>query len=340
MTEKFWKGLMLIFHVACWSCAILNVLYYIYVYSLDEDSTSLDYKDYYKDEFDKYPMLSLCLKNPFNPTELQQISRNVNATSYLEFLEGRYFSSEILKYDYQDVILNLSEYVMNYWSRWRNGTEKLYSPINYSNSEIKSTFSGFWSKKFYNCYGLKLPDDKELQAHSILLKNDIFSDKIRPHAYDLFTLLHYPNHLTTSLRSVRYAWKERSKNDSYGMIFTYNEVEIIKRRNKYNDPCTEHWTNYDFRVQQHLSEKVGCRAPYHNPNINKKKCSTCREMEKAKLVLRYDDHGISPPCRAIEKISYSYEEIDYADTRWERSGYFWITIRIGNPRFKEVLQMR
>ena len=59
-------------------------------------------------------------------------------------------------------------------------------------------------------------------------------------------------------------------------------------------------------------------------------------MKKAQIVLRYDDYGIIPPCMTMEKIMYSYKEIELLNTKWKNNGNFWITIAIRNPKFKEI----
>jgi hypothetical protein len=261
-----------------------------------------------------------------------------NATSYLEFLKGNHFSEEIFQYDYYRIIFDISEYVVNYWSRWKNETTKLFSPMDYT--MVKSTFAGFWHHRFYNCYGLQMTDDKQLQHHSVLLKNDIFPSKIRPHTSDFFTLLHYPNHLLRSLRSIRFSWPQRTTNDTYGMLFTINEVEVIKRRNKNKQPCDENWENYDDVLQEKHSEMVGCTTPYHNASTKTKTCSTKQEMKTAKFTLRFDEYGNIPPCKAMEQIMYSYKEIEYSTTKWQDNGKFWVNIKIANPNFKEIVQTR
>ena len=286
-------------------------------------------------------MLSLYFKNPFNNTRLENMSTTINASSYLDFLEGKHFRAEMLQFDYQNIIYNISEHVVNYWSVWRNSTSQLYTPTNYSFDQLRPTFAGFIAHRFYNCYGLKMPDDQEMVYHSALLRNDVFPSKIRPQAFEFITLLHYPNHLMKSLMSRHHNWVRRTANDTYAMQFIINDVEVVKRRYTNKLPCDHTGNDYDNSVLLKHSEAVGCRAPYYNANISKRMCSTEEEMSKAQFELRYDEYGNIPPCMTMEKISYSYKEIDFLNTKWEESiGHFWISIKIGNPKFKEIVQAR
>ena len=124
------------------------------------------------------------------------------------------------------------------------------------------------------------------------------------------------------------------------MQFVINDVEIMKRRNKYNQPCDQKGNNFDDAVLLKYSESVGCRAPYYTTNINTKMCSTQEEMKNSRFELRYDEYGSIPPCITMEKISYSYKEIEYTNSKWKDIGRFWISIIIGNPKFKEIVQTR
>ena len=259
MERKGWKYFIVLFHLVCWASAISVIFYRIYLFSLNEDLTVIDYKRYHHDDSYKYPMLSLCFKNPFNNARFEEMSTKINATSYLEFLEGKHFRTDILQYDYQNIINNISAHVVNYWSVWGNSTSQLYKPTNYGFDQFKSTFAGFFAHEFYNCYGLKMPDDQEMVVHSVELRNDVFPSKIRPQAYDFFTILHYPNHLMKSVRNRNHNWDRRTPNDTYEMQFVINDVEVVKRRNKNKHPCNQTGNDYDNSVLLKHSDFVGCR---------------------------------------------------------------------------------
>ena len=338
MTEKHWKCFVVIYDIACWTTTTCIIFYWIYLFSLDEDLTVMDYKSYESTNSSE-PMLSLCFKNPFNKTKLKLTSPEINETSYLEFLNGTSFNKEMWQHDYTNITFDISEYVVKYWLEWRNGTTDVTNKLHNTNL-FRSTFSGFWRHRFYKCYGIQMPDDENFQSIAILLKNDVFSAKIRPNVYDFFTLLHYPNQLLRSMRTIRYSWPMRTANTTYEMDFTVSGVEIIKRRNKNTQPCNPDWKIHDEIVQRKHSETVGCRAPYQELGPKIKLCSTKEEMIKAKFALRFDEYGNDPPCKAMESVTYSYREKELLNTKWDGNDNFWISNYIRNPNFKEILQTR
>ena len=208
MNEKYLKVFLLIFSVICWASTISSIFYWIYLFSLNEDLTLLDYKSYYYDKSSAYPILSLCFQNPFNKTKLEQRNTNTNGESYLDFLDGKYYSKEMWEYAYKNVVFSIHEYVDSYWIEWRNGSSKTYSLASDNITLFSSTFSGFWRQGFYHCFGMQTMNDVQMQKFSVLMKNEIFPKKIRPEKYDFFTLLHYPNQLLRSTNTIRFIWRK------------------------------------------------------------------------------------------------------------------------------------
>jgi hypothetical protein len=302
--------------------------------------TILDYKGYNRDESSAYPVLSLCFKNPFNKSKLEEKNPVNNEKSYLEFLEGKNFSAEMWKNDYENISFNISEYVLKYWMEWRNGSSQIYPATSSIISRFSSTFSGFWRQGFYNCYGVPAMNDVQMQWFSVLLKNDIFPFKIRPERHDFFIILHYPNQLLRSTSNIRVSWPEVKTNNTYDMKLVVEGTEIIKRRQKSKRPCNQDWKIYDSIVQERHSRNIGCRAPYQTQDNKLRPCLSAHEMEMARFALRYDEYGQAPPCTAMEKITYSYIESDLSKTIWNDKGNFWIGIYHRSQNFKEIVQIR
>jgi hypothetical protein len=180
----------------------------------------------------------------------------------------------------------------------------------------------------------------EMQWFAVRINNDIFPSKIRPEKYGFFILLHYPNQLLTSTNTLRHMWPKRETNDTYEMKFTVTGTEIITRRDKSKHPCNQDWKIHDSIVQMRHSEMIGCRTPYQNLENKLRACSSRNEMKKAVFALRYDDYGYVPPCKSMEKITYSYMHIDLSDTEFRGTGSFWIGIYHENQNFKDIVQIR
>ena len=159
--------------------------------------------------------------------------------------------------------------------------KRMLSLTNNDRKMITPSYAGFIGNRFYNCYPIQVPHDKNVQISWVVIKSNIFPSGIRPPYLDMIALLHYPNQLLRSWKTIKFSWPIRETNNSYEMIFRINGVEIIRRRNKGILPCDEDWVNYDDNELVKHTNTVGCRAPYQNPSNKIAPCSTKDQMEKA-----------------------------------------------------------
>ena len=95
-----WENFLRCFRALCIAIATSLIIYFIYLYSLNEDLCSIDYKVYHDNKQDVYPTLSLCFINSFSDVERNIQDNNISAKEYLEFLKGNHFDTKMLKVNY------------------------------------------------------------------------------------------------------------------------------------------------------------------------------------------------------------------------------------------------
>ena len=69
-------------------------------------------------------------------------------------------------------------------------------------------------------------------------------------------------------------------------------------------------------------------------------CNSTKEMEKAQLNLRLDDYGVPPPCRAMEKLYYIYEEASLNNTHLPLKDHFLLGLFVYDEQFREIVHSR
>ena len=345
------------FEVICWIATLSFCIFWIYKYSLNEDLCAIEFKSFYEDKKDAFPILSLCLVNPFSESKLRNHIIPVDQLSYVQFLRGQEFNSTWLDVDYHSLIQDISEFVEQDNIGFRNGSRLYFHPDDnrsryyQPNANYKTHLGKVYSLalfvgiRFYNCYGLSIPQDRNINDFTFRVKNSIFKSGFRRERYSLMTLLHYPNQIMYSTNSMKFAWpQDRHANDSYIMRFVVSKVEILRRRNKEKLPCIENWEEYDNLVVRNHIDRIGCRPVYLNHSMEDNPvslCSTKEEMANARFQLRSDGHGVSPPCTSIEEISYKYTESTYNNKpRFYRRGIFWIRMIFTNRFFKDIVQTK
>ena len=111
-----------IFRFACFSVAFGMTIYWCYEFSKDDDLCLVDYKPYDSSLAVDYPMLSFCLRDPFVESKLQQYNETLTSKKYKKYLTGSKYYDAIENVDFNDVTVDLSEYVYSDKIVFNNGT--------------------------------------------------------------------------------------------------------------------------------------------------------------------------------------------------------------------------
>ena len=341
-----WPIFLLLFQVICVVFTLGMVLRWYFKYTLDEDLSTITFTNYYDTKADVYPVLSLCFRNPFKKDKLSNYA--VNESVFTKLLEGEHYEERLLDLNYNDISFELEDYIEEYWARYQNGTTASYSISSTEERLFNVSFIGFWRKWFYHCYGIQIPIHKlhresavHIEVFGLLLKNEIFPSGNRPTDKDFITFLHYPKQLLLSLPTVKYSWQKRLTQSTYVMRYIINGMEILNRRQKNNFSCEENWQSFDdLTLDRHL-KRSGCRATYHKERKDIPLCKNRTRIKRANFPFRSDEiEKYDPPCKAVEKIHYTYEESDWPDTDYSGTGRFWVCILLLDSRYKEITQNR
>lgn len=253
------------------------------------------------------------------------------------FLRGEVFSPELVAINYNDIVQNFSNYIVDYWIKWRNGSHDNVSLLDDKVFFVPS-FAGFSSNMFYNCHSLQVPKSRYINAFFVLLENKVYPLGKRMGNFDTITLIHAPNQLLLSGGSMKNLFPDLEKNNTYSMNFYINGVEKMRRRNKRRRPCMRNWIDYDSEILNEYAKSIGCTPPYINRIDSIPECTTQHQMQKSMFKLRLDDYGKAPPCQGFERVDFIYEENGLRDTIWSGEGKFWIGLLFNNRKFKEVVE--
>ena len=344
------------------------IVNWTYEYYLNEDLCLVDFKNFHEKEHEVFPTLSICFRDPFLEHQLTE-NYGVNASTYLKFLEGNYFHSDMLRIDYEDVTLELSDYMLRYYVKYFNGSYDLFYTTpdlikHIPNQEkawhetrrvqfMYNSYNGWYnvgSDAFVKCFALPMPHQRNANYMAVEFRTAVFPNGTRPPSDALLSIIHNPTQLLWSIPTIKYNWPTRKDNSSFEMKFVIDGVEVLRRRNKQNQPCNEQWLEYDDqRIVAHAKD-IGCHAPYQNLSLypsfrnmatNTSVCKTKESMEKAKLPLALGiaDNHISP-CMGMQRVYYTYQEFEWADTYWDNPGYFWCGFSLRDTHYKEITQSR
>ena len=330
------------FIVGCGIGALVFVIKLIYEYSLNKDSSSLEFRAFHSNTDSVYPSISLCF-------DLTDIIRNTTehdetfVEKYREFLSGCErtdgvcnWDASFAKLDYDNITLNLVDYVIGEITEFedksqhtyvyrkfpKKGTqvEKKYKEyFGYLGGDRVYTSRRTWEQK---CLTLDIPFKKntKVRYHSILLNNSIFENKRRPKKYDFDVSFHYPHQITRQT-SKKYSWTNVSSllnktcgdegecysyhGSSYTMEFGIDLVTVLERRNTGKHPCIKTSKDDDVALKTKISQEIKCQPSHWKLSSN---LTTCENKTQLRTAMDRETNPLLPACKAMERYAFTYAE--------------------------------
>ena len=314
------------FNLACFSIAFAMTLVWFCTYLKNEDSVRVDLKPFDFVE-GRYPMASFCLIDPFIDSKLKTFNETVTGEIYKDFLLGKSYSKEMKDINFDDVTLNLADFYLGSNIKFRNSTKwhQLFELP-------RVTYSGFRGT-FLKCFGLQ-SNFTNIDIIFFNFNSSLYPDGIRPYSKPFISvLLHIPYQLSSAGSSIKGSWPKIFEKKGYAMVFNLQQLEVLKRRNKRNDPCVPNELNFDQIILDDHLEKLGCKAPYHKSDKSLEVCDSKEDMEIANFDLLGSDKP-KKACTSASIITFRYDENDIDD-----NDSFYVVVKYPN-QYKEIVMIR
>ena len=231
--------------------------------------------------------------------------------------------------------------------------------------DVKKGISKHISLWGVNGISLNVVPAKGLFAASIWFNSSIFSnDGVRPpYDFGFVVSLSYSQQLLRFIYHLGH-WDIRNSTETYSMNFKVKDVEVLRRRNKLQNRCSD-WKNYETMVEEQALSYIGCRpfrgqASKYLPSLED--YPACESKEKLQLSTKilFDDTvadsqtllNLTAPCSEIKRMNVEFHEEDtnvVRETHFVPStkhklvhgnGWFRVTVQFRTNEFKEIKQMR
>jgi hypothetical protein len=141
---------------------------------MNDDLSIIEYKQYdMKDinDVSESPYLSntMCFRNPFTTSNKNHLnaSEKTRVENYLAGTEDEEFP----EFNYNNMAMNLTDYVKKYYIRWRNGTHQYFNVSEMPWKIVDRGFNGFWLGNFFRCFTLKTPNS-DVAVRSVKIENN------------------------------------------------------------------------------------------------------------------------------------------------------------------------
>lgn len=332
MEPLIWVSLRALFQFLCFGVTSLMIGYWCFIFGIkDEDLSLVDYKIIEKSKVNDLPVISMCIMNPFLIERLRETNPNISYPIYSMYLKGDFWDDQLATVNYNNVTINISDYLSQTTIRLRNGSLRTNISKAYS---IDVTFNGFINDAFFKCFGMKNEDEfyRDIQTVTFYFKpHPLFDGSLRSSHWIGF-LIHYPREF---LLSSHFKWfindvKRNATTLRYQILI--KDEEILQRRNKAKEPCMEDGKYYDDLVLKRHIEEHECRAPYHMADTGVPTCTTKTQIAAS----RYEAVGMKAkypnrPCRIMSKIDWTIEE-------FYNIGWFHLAIQIEYPDHLKIVK--
>ena len=127
---------------------------------------------------------------------------------------------------------------------------------------------------------------------------------------EYFITYGYPNQfILTAVRNMVNMKGSKMSTSCLAVNTILGTVEVLRRRDKRGQRCNEDWKNHDKYVMGDIVSKVGCKPRHWKMDMEVKNCSTLRQHRSISKLLEIPETSM-PPCRSIELLSKTVNEID------------------------------
>jgi hypothetical protein len=355
---NFGKTFETLFHLTCIAATVGTTCWCFYIFLLDNDVCLVDFKKYGEEKEYIYPSFAMVFVNPFIEKKLKRYGENITTASYVSFLQGYHWDERMVNISYDNVTLDINDYFLGYDIQMADMEIKRYrNSDNGSRNGWKSPYVSY-RHPTWKSFSVDIPYHKGERVIKIWteIKTNIFVGGVRPDTANynpsssrfggFSFLLHYPGQVFRSwARGIgKWSWPKRTNTSSksYEMSFTRRNMDVVVRRNKKSKPCDLNWRNYDADMQGTLMRRSGCRPPYYD-KIDLPVCSTGAKMWMVTHLTPHDfeEDGHPPPCRAISKLQFDYQDVEY-DTNGGSNGNasFSLSVASLDPTFKLIELVR
>ena len=282
MNKTYLQILSTLFKCTCGIAAFFMVGFWLIKFHKNEDVSSIGYISYEDPMGMIYPELSVCIQIPFTyQTVLSDFNGTVSADEYTSYLKGEArIRDEYKRISYHNVTVDILEHVqlivIYLKNEPRSKNLSCTSSKNCRYVKFENNFNGFNKDFPMKCFGFKLQTNISYNVESFTvvfqpnLEDEIY--KVRKNTYgQIYLALNYPGQILRAPGSWKPIWNTPNNSRSL-LAITVSAMEVLRRRNKNNDPCLEGGALFDHMVLKEHHNTVGCSPPYQTSD--KPLCAT------------------------------------------------------------------
>ena len=310
------KSIGVCFHFYKFLCIFATVFmvgYWLFRYGKNYDATLIEFKLLNDTDDLIYPEMTLCFYHPFLRNERFNITKDKWKWKYVEYLRRLEHNETFKDIKYEQVTPDLNDYFEEVRFTWKSGEQPenftCFLKDNCPYYTIRNNYNGFSPEwRFLKCFGINIVRH---YAKNIVTARFIFNESLQNAIRQVQMLqvsFNHPNQFTRPRSGLKQIWPKTLAKGKWNVveIFQITSLEVLKRRNKPKEPCTDEWNSFDQLVLKKHLESVGCRTPYISQYPAFPICNTKTEAKKAYFNgWSLQKYYTNDPCQEMPTIDYT-----------------------------------
>ena len=337
------KSFEYLFKLCCTLSAIFLILLCCYKYNLDEDLVHMEFRKFHSTKDRVYPALTLCFDSSPN-LEFDKLSTKKNILKQKFFQIGsNHTTLKIEEYIERIQIKDFSNQIIQYSKLGIDSTDQMED----RKLSVNAVLRRYQTKP---CFAIGIPYMKMqlIKSMDIVLKKNIFQTDMIPTWREVvsgkgqFSLgLSYQNQFFPLLNGKdRKIESQNINNTCLNFVFHIRGMEILRRRNKYHEPCNEYVDEEAEKVLDTAAVKLRCKPPGWDIPSPLPACSKV-QLDQSRNILDeslYDSNEkrLMKPCRTILDLWYDYDFDDTVDWCNNNKEHLRVSLIYDNTPFKEI----
>ena len=313
-----YKSAILVYRAVLFIALIAMIMYWVYKYIQDEDLCLVDYKSFNDDKNEEnLPTLSICFHTPFIEEKFPKLESSrkedsiLSSALYAEYLQGKRsnFTNQFANITYNDIAINARTYLTRVKLIWNNGSFSEYS--NFSlDLPIKfyTSFDGIAKNLVFKCFGTEVIKRYKNDINTVVTyyERDSVFGRFLNRPPGAFSSFQYTRQFLYSPTAYLPLYVEKINTTQNTLWHILTDMEILQRRNKRTDKCTDDWEFFDvLNAEKHI-EYHGCRPPYlASSNKQIPICNTQRSIQESGYIYEVViGKYLKKPCQSMTRITF------------------------------------
>ena len=313
-----YKSAIIAYRALLFIALIAMIMYWVYKYIQDEDLCLVDYKSFNDDKNEEnLPTLSICFHTPFIEEKFPKLKSStkedaiLGSALYSEYLKGKRsnFTNQFANITYNDIAINARTYLTRVKLIWNNG-----SFSEYSNSSLDlpiqfyTSFDGIAKNLVFKCFGTEVIKKYKNDINTVVTyyERDSVLGRFLNQRAGAFSSFQYTRQFLYSPTAYLPLYVEKINTTQNTLWHILTDMEILQRRNKRTDKCTDDWEFFDvLNAEKHI-EYHGCRPPYlASSNKQIPICNTQSSIHESGYIYEVViGKYLKKPCQSMTRITF------------------------------------